>query len=108
MADVTVTRSTPTVTVNRTTGAVTVSRAVATVSVTRSGLTGPAGPAGANGDGYLRRYDASGSYSYCGVAVSGSAESDEVWTITRIDRTTLATAQAADVAWDDRLTASYS
>jgi len=50
-------------------------------------------------------------YSYIGVAPNGSAEGDSVWFITRILHNangTTATATAADVAWTDRLTATYT
>lgn len=50
-------------------------------------------------------------YSYCGTATSGSATSDSVWDITRIQvasdgSTTIK--HALSVKWDDRLTAIYT
>lgn len=61
---------------------------------------------------YTRRSDTVGSVSYIGRAASGTATSDEAWTI---KKTTIAssgsvssTVTAANVKWDDRLTATYS
>ena len=53
-------------------------------------------------------YDSDSGYSYCGHAPAGSATSDEVWKITRIDQSDFSSAIAEDVAWDDRLTVTYS
>lgn len=74
------------------------------------GLTGDQGPPGLPGPDYDRRHDYAAPYSYCGKAAAGSFESDPVWTITRIELAsdgTTTTTHAADVAWDDRLTATY-
>ena len=60
----------------------------------------------------IRRHDWTGTYSYCGTAPDGSAESDTVWDIARIeidgDGGIVGTTYATGVAWDDRTTASYS
>lgn len=62
--------------------------------------------------GTLRRHDFVAPYSYCGRAPSGSAESDSVWTIVRIELddagSVVAELTAEDAAWDDRLTEVYS
>lgn len=48
-------------------------------------------------------------YSYIGVAAPGSATSSAVWTITRIEIAAgFPTTNASGVAWDDRLTETYS
>lgn len=50
-------------------------------------------------------------YSYIGVAPNGSAESSDVWYISRIlinPNGTTTTQTATDVAWTDRLTATYT
>lgn len=56
------------------------------------------------------RYDRSGTYAYCGTAASGSTESDSVWTISRLDVSTnpITKLSATNVAWADRLTATYA
>jgi hypothetical protein len=69
-------------------------------------LTGPAL------DIRKKRHDFVSPYSYCGFASNSSvSESDEVWEITRIqilgDGSTVVT-RATGVAWDDRLTATYT
>lgn len=52
------------------------------------------------------------SFSYSGIAIAGSLESDEVWTINRIAYTQVgsisASGTATNVAWTDRLTGTYS
>jgi hypothetical protein len=58
-----------------------------------------------------RRHDWVAPNDYCATAPTGSAESAAVWTITRIIVAadgTVAVATATGVAWDDRVTASYS
>ena len=68
---------------------------------------GPAGPAGSA----ARRADCVDNVSYCGRAPAGSAENQIVWTITRITVAgdgSVTTATAINVAWTERLTASYS
>jgi head-tail adaptor len=68
------------------------------------------GPAGADRTAQVRS-DYVSPYSYLGVAPVGSAESAEVWRITRIEQHsdgTVTTATAENVAWDDRLTATYT
>jgi hypothetical protein len=50
-------------------------------------------------------------YSYCGLAPSGSIESQSVWNITRIEvfmDGTINTTTATNVSWDNRYTAVYS
>jgi len=58
------------------------------------------------------RSDTVGSTSYIGRAASGSATSASVWKIRRTILTSAgaisSTATATNVAWDDRLTATYS
>jgi hypothetical protein len=75
------------------------------------GLPGEPGPPGADAPASERRHDYVAPYSYCGKAEIYSLESTDVWTITRIelatDGTTTVT-HAYDVAWDDRLTATYA
>lgn len=45
---------------------------------------------------------------YIGEAPAGSATSDEVWHVTRDDKSNPQTLDnAAGIAWDDRTTASY-
>jgi len=60
----------------------------------------------------IRRHDWTGTYSYCGTAVEGSAENQSVWDITRIQFSgagaVVSTAYATNVAWTDRTTATYS
>jgi hypothetical protein len=90
--------------------------------VTVLGSPGPQGPKGDTGAGVPgppggdapaseRRHDYVAPYSYCGKAVIDSLESESVWTITRIELATNGTTtvtHAVDVAWDDRLTATYT
>lgn len=61
--------------------------------------------------GIERRHDWVSPYSYDATAPLGSLNSEAVWTIARIEvagdgSTTVL--HAVDVAWDDRLTATYS
>jgi hypothetical protein len=63
----------------------------------------------------IRRFATSGSFLYCGIALTGSSEASAVWTITRLtiaaDGSVSATATAqpaGGVAWNDYLTAIYS
>jgi hypothetical protein len=58
-----------------------------------------------------RLYDSSGSYSYCGVAFTGSLTSDSVWSITRLDINlsgSVTLASASNAIWDNRYTTIYS
>jgi hypothetical protein len=60
---------------------------------------------------YLRRHDFDDPYDYNAYAIPGSNESDNVWTITRINvaengSTTKGT--TSSVAWTDRLTVIYT
>ena len=60
---------------------------------------------------YAVRSDTVSSVSYIGRAVSGTATSSATWTIRRTTVAaagTVTTATATAVAWDNRLTASYS
>jgi hypothetical protein len=72
----------------------------------------PSGGSGGSGDAAILRHAWTSPYSYCGRAPADSAESAEVWTITRLtiaaDGSVSATLTASDVAWVDRLTATYS
>jgi hypothetical protein len=58
-----------------------------------------------------RNFDLVDSSSYCGVAVAGSSNSASAWKITKVtfanDGSVASTGVASNVAWDDRLTASY-
>jgi hypothetical protein len=57
------------------------------------------------------RSDSDSDYTYLGVAPTGSSESAEVWTVTRVQVLadgSAVTAAAAGIAWDDHLTATYS
>jgi hypothetical protein len=66
-------------------------------------------PVGGGGSLGECRSDFVDPYSYIGVAATGSAESDPVWTITRIDiGPPVTTTSALSVKWDDRLTETYS
>lgn len=60
----------------------------------------------------IRRHDFTGSYSYCGTADSGSAESAPVWDITRIEFQPSGTGSislyAYDVTWTGRYTHIYT
>jgi hypothetical protein len=58
-----------------------------------------------------RLYDSSGSFSYCGVAFTGSITSDPVWSITRLDINlsgSVTTASASNAVWDNRYSIIYS
>ena len=60
---------------------------------------------------YTRRSDTSGSFTYCGIALSGSSESSPVWDITRIDIPLSGSAlsqYAYNVAWTNRYTETYT
>jgi len=77
------------------------------------GLKGDPGIQGPAGDGISKRHDyvtTGYGISYCGIAVTESAESAPVWRITRItvqsDGSTV-TAVAVDEAWTNRLSATY-
>jgi hypothetical protein len=76
------------------------------------GVVGPQGPPGEPGSGGLTREVRSAflsPHSYIGTAPEGSSEAAAVWTITRIDVGPPAvTTTATSVAWDDRLTATYT
>ena len=58
-----------------------------------------------------RKFDLVGSSSYCGVASVGSSNSASVWKITKVtfalDGSVESTGVASNVAWNDRLTATY-
>lgn len=63
----------------------------------------------------IRRFATSGSFLYCGIALTGSSEASAVWTITRLtiaadgSVSAIATAQpVGGVAWSNYLTATYS
>ena len=61
-------------------------------------------------DIYVKRQDFQTPYSYCGIALPGSEETDSVWKITRIqvnNNGTITTAVATAVKWTDRYTATY-
>lgn len=56
-------------------------------------------------DVFIRRNANDGTTNYCGYAPEGSLETDEVWTITRIEVASdgsVTTATVTDVAWTDR------
>jgi hypothetical protein len=76
------------------------------------GDTGPAGPTGPAPPKTLRRHDFVSPYSYCGLAVEGTLDTDEAWAISRIEINgagdIVATLTATDVAWTNRLTETYS
>lgn len=55
------------------------------------------------------RSSVSGGYSYVGAAVLNSAESSTVWKVTRVSLTApITTAIAYNIAWTNRLTATYT
>ncbi len=55
-----------------------------------------------------RRFEATVPYHYIGTAPADSLESAEVWAITRLDFTTnMIEANATNVSWTDRITATY-
>lgn len=63
----------------------------------------------------IRRFATSGSFLYCGIALTGSSEAENVWTITRLtiaaDGSVSATATAqpaGGVDWVGYLTHVYS
>ena len=82
--------------------------AVPSVVVEVPGLQGPPGPAGA-GLTVIAHHDVDGDYAYLGVAAPETLDSDEAWTITRINLSAPVgeAVEARDVAWNDRLTAVY-
>lgn len=59
----------------------------------------------------VRNFDLVDSSTYCGVANAGSQNSDSVWKITKVtfalDGSVESTGVASNVAWNDRLTATY-
>ena len=60
---------------------------------------------------YVLRHDFVSPYSYCGKALSGSLETQSVWTITRIEVLsdgTTTTTSATNVDWTNRYTHTYS
>jgi len=60
---------------------------------------------------YVLRHDFVTPYSYCGKALSGSLETQSVWTITRIEVLsdgTTTTTSATNVDWTNRYTHTYS
>lgn len=74
-------------------------------------IGGARGERGADGASYLRRHAYNDSKDYCGFAIYGSKENENVWTITRItvetDGTTIK-AYAYNVNWTDYLTHIYA
>lgn len=57
------------------------------------------------------RHDWVAPYSYCGTAPTGALETDAVWQIDRLEITNTGDvifSSAYDVAWTNRLTATYS
>jgi hypothetical protein len=71
------------------------------------GAPGPPGPAATN---FIRKHSFVPPYSYCGVAVEGSADTDEVFRIARIEVLANGTTNvmSATGAWNDRLTLIYT
>jgi hypothetical protein len=74
---------------------------------------GPQGPQGEKGDtGYrARAYEYAGGYHYQGTAPVGSATSAAVWTIHRMTFSAAgvtANLTATNVAWDNRVSATYT
>ena len=74
---------------------------------------GPQGQPGLDGAAYYAgalRSDSDGGYTYLGRADAGSEESDAVWDISRFASVggEVVVTHAADVAWADRLTATYT
>jgi hypothetical protein len=72
----------------------------------------PAAAMNALAGGNERRHDYVAPYSYCGTAPAASGDDDPVWTIVRLTISAAgavtATETATNVAWDDRLTETYS
>jgi hypothetical protein len=59
--------------------------------------------------GAVVRSDVQSGNAYVGVALSGARSSDAVWRITRVGVVPPVTsASASNVAWDNRLTATYT
>lgn len=58
-----------------------------------------------------RNFDLVGNSTYCGVAPVGSSNGASVWRITKVtfanDGSVASTGVASNVAWNDRLTATY-
>lgn len=62
------------------------------------------------GNSNIHRYFSNETYRYFGTAVSGSSETDSVWTIKRItlnDNGSISTSITTDVKWTDKLTINY-
>lgn len=60
---------------------------------------------------YIRKSDFSGSYSYCGSAITGSLTSTPSWSITRIFVSSSGNTQsnyAYNAIWDNRYTTVYT
>ena len=58
-----------------------------------------------------RLFDTSGSFSYCGVAFTGSLTSDPVWSITRLNISldgSVVTGSASNAVWDNRYIIIYT
>lgn len=78
-----------------------------TILISTPGPRGPQGPVGAPRE---KRSDYSGSFSYCGYALSGSSEASTDWTITRITvfgDGNVTTGVATNVNWTGRYTHIY-
>ena len=80
-----------------------------------SGTSGTSGTSGGGGSSYTVLYDSRQSTyfeTYIGKADSGSLQADPVWYIRRTKYTTSGSvyevAQAINVSWNDRLTATYT
>lgn len=81
--------------------------------ITLSQATGPQGPTGPTGAAYAPgelRSDADSGITYLGRAAVDAGEDEEAWTISRyeVSGDDVLVTHAADVAWDDRLTAVYT
>jgi len=76
------------------------------------GRPGDKGAPGPPGQSYARRFDLVGSITYTGRSAPGTADDAESWTIFKTTYSTsgllISTATATDVAWTDRLTATYT
>jgi len=71
---------------------------------------GPQGQVGPQLPIYTKLSDYSGSYSYCGYALTGSLTTSNVWTITRItvyNDGSVTTGVANSSSWNDRYTNNY-
>ena len=84
----------------------------AVVPIVQDGANKKAAAALFGGAAPALRHAWASPYSYCGTAPADSADDAEVWTISRIemaaDGSVVATLTVEDVAWDDRLTATYA